>query len=349
MSPFCAPSDKSGKKDTQLSFCKTSATTRLVPLREMRHEGLDQGCNGGFDGFYGGLAAEVAKCLAGDGANGGQSDAARESGACGLKKGDKVARGRGAGEGNGIWIALRRTEEPSQCRNGVRGNPVAISVGYCDRSSSSGKRFGEDITSLGGTDKQNAIAGSFGSERVGEGIGNISWGNEIHLQADSLHCLCRGRADHGDLWQWRFGGRPRPRIRTRGTRFLWLSEILMPLMKDVDGIGAGEDEPVIILKFDESRIERGVAPWGNDLDGGNEDRYGAQPFETSREIRRLMAGSGDENTFPVEGSHVDDCSLQQAGLRRDADPYSFPSILTEPIPVSCNLLPIQAPFTLVVR
>ncbi len=63
-------------------------------------------------------------------------------------------------------------------------------------------------------------------------------------------------------------------------------------MEGFDGVGAGEDEPVVGADSGEGGVEgvEGVG-WG-DFDGGDEDGRGAEGFERRRRVRRPGFGCG---------------------------------------------------------
>ena len=64
-----------------------------------------------------------------------------------------------------------------------------------------------------------------------------------------------------------------------------------------DGVGAGEDEPVVGAETGEGGVEWGVGFGRGDLDSGDEDGGRAEGFELSGEVGGLVAGSRDEDAF----------------------------------------------------
>ena len=77
-------------------------------------------------------------------------------------------------------------------------------------------------------------------------------------------------------------------------------------VKGVDGVGAGEEEPVVVFaswgaEAGEGGIECGEGGGRDDLDGGDEDGGCAEGFELGGEVRGLVAGSGDEDALWVSG------------------------------------------------
>ena len=76
------------------------------------------------------------------------------------------------------------------------------------------------------------------------------------------------------------------------------------LMEDFDGIGAGEEKPVVTFELGEGHVVGGVGFGWDDLDGGDEDRRCAESFELGREVGGLVAGAGYEDAFVVEGHLV---------------------------------------------
>ena len=67
-------------------------------------------------------------------------------------------------------------------------------------------------------------------------------------------------------------------------------EKLRSPVEDFNGVGAGEDEPVVGSKTGQGDIESGKRRRGGDFDGGNEDGDGASGFELRGEVGRLMGG-----------------------------------------------------------
>ena len=76
------------------------------------------------------------------------------------------------------------------------------------------------------------------------------------------------------------------------------------LVEDFDGVGAGEEEPVVGIELGEGSIEGGVGFGREDFDGGDEDGGRAKGFELGGEVGGLVAGSGYEDAFVVEGHLV---------------------------------------------
>ena len=76
------------------------------------------------------------------------------------------------------------------------------------------------------------------------------------------------------------------------------------LVEDFDGVGTGEEEPVVVFELGECGIEEGVGVWRDDFDGGDEDGGRAEGFELSGEVGGLVAGSGYEDAFVFEGHLV---------------------------------------------
>ncbi len=74
-------------------------------------------------------------------------------------------------------------------------------------------------------------------------------------------------------------------------------------MEDFDGVGAGEEEPVVTFEFAQGCVEGGVGFGGDDLDGGDEDGCGSEGFELGGEVRGLVAGSSDQDAFVGQGWH----------------------------------------------
>ena len=75
-------------------------------------------------------------------------------------------------------------------------------------------------------------------------------------------------------------------------------------MEGFDGVGAGEEEPVVGAEVGEGGVEGGEGVGWDDLDGGDEDGGRAEGFELGGEVGGLVAGSGDEDAFVFEGHLV---------------------------------------------
>ena len=69
----------------------------------------------------------------------------------------------------------------------------------------------------------------------------------------------------------------------------------------VDGVGAGEDEPVVGVEVAEGGIERIVAGWRLDFEDGDFDGFGSGGAKTFAEFAGLVSGAGDEDAFVGEG------------------------------------------------
>jgi hypothetical protein len=73
------------------------------------------------------------------------------------------------------------------------------------------------------------------------------------------------------------------------------------LVEDLDGVDAGEEEPVEGVELGKCGVEGGVGFGRDDLDGGDEDGDGFEGFELGGEFGCLMQGAGDEDAFLSEG------------------------------------------------
>jgi hypothetical protein len=249
---------------------------------EVGEEGLDEGGDGGFVGFGGGGVAEVAEGLAGDGADGGEGDAGGEGQVGGFEEVEEVAGGGGGGEGDDVGVGFGRGEEGLEGEDGAGGDSVAVGFDEGEVGSGGGEGFGEGIARFGGSEEEHVgglvVRGAgVGDEGFGERFGDVLRGDEVDGEADSLHGLCGGGADDGDS------------LGDEGS--------IAALVKDFDGVGAGEEEPVEGFELGESGVERGVGCGGDDLDGGDEEGCGSEGFELGGEAGGLVAGSGDEDAF----------------------------------------------------
>jgi hypothetical protein len=75
------------------------------------------------------------------------------------------------------------------------------------------------------------------------------------------------------------------------------------LVEDLDGVDAGEEEPVECVELGEGGVERGVGFGRDDFDGGDEDGDGSEGFELEGEFGGLMSGAGYEDALLGEGRH----------------------------------------------
>jgi hypothetical protein len=60
--------------------------------------------------------------------------------------------------------------------------------------------------------------------------------------------------------------------------------VLGAAMEGVDGVGGGEDEPVVCREAGEGGVEGAVGGGRGDLDGGDEDGSCAEGFELSGQL-----------------------------------------------------------------
>src|SRR6185437_5833772 len=133
-------------------------------------------------------------------------------------------------------------------------------------------------------------------ECFGEGFGDVLRGNEVDLQADSLHCSGGGRAYDSDS--------------------LWGEHSVATLMEDFDGVGAGEEEPVEIFEPCQCRVEGRICFGRDDFDGGDEDGDRAESFELNGKVGSLTAGSGNQDAFVIEDWHLSAIVVWPIGSRR---------------------------------
>ncbi len=115
-------------------------------------------------------------------------------------------------------------------------------------------------------------------EGFGQGLGYVVRGDEVDGEADGFDGSGGGGTDDCDL----FGD---------GGEVVELGSAV----EGFDGVGAGEDEPVVGADGGEGGVEgvEGVG-WG-DLDGRDEDGRGAEGFELGGEFGGLGSGAGDED------------------------------------------------------
>jgi len=92
------------------------------------------------------------------------------------------------------------------------------------------------------------------------------------------------------------------------------------MVKDFDGVGAGEDEPAVVVEAGEGVVEERVGFGRGDLDRGYEDGVRAKGFELGGEVRGLVACARDEDAFVFELEHLttivvrgDDYDVERCG------------------------------------
>jgi hypothetical protein len=173
-----------------------------------------------------------------------------------------------------------------QGRDGFGGDLVAVGFGDGDGGSGGGEGLGEVVAGFGGADEEEGFAWGFGKEGFDEGFGDVARGDQVDGEADGVGGAEGGRADGGDV----FGE-------------LGEVEELGAAMEGFDGVGAGEEEPVVGAEAGEGGVEGGKGCGGDDFDGGDEDGGRAECFELGGEVGGLVAGAGDEDAFVGEGQH----------------------------------------------
>jgi hypothetical protein len=291
---------------------------RLLQVKVSFHSS-DKIGNGGGGGFDGGFEAEVAEGLAGNGADRGQDNARGKGEVGGFEEGEEIAGCRGAGEGDGVRVGRGVGEEALEDGDGFGGDLVAVGFGDGDGGSGGAEGFGEVVAGFGGSDEEEGFAAGVGSKFFGEGFGEVAGRNEVDGEADGLDSFGSGWADDGDAGRWTLwlGEEPWPRARKCRSRSCGGLQAA-PAVEGFDGVGTGEEEPVVALaaggvELSEGGVEGGVGCGRDDLDGGDEDGGRAESFELGGEIGGLVAGSGDEDAFASEGQHRDDCMAESKG------------------------------------
>ena len=174
---------------------------------------------------------------------------------CGFEQSAEVAGGGGAGEGDGVGVVIGYGKESLQGGDGVGRKLVAVGFGDGDGGTCGGEGFGDVVAGLCGADEEKGSAGSLWEKSLGEGFADVARGDEVDGEADGIGCGESGGADDGDVF-WELGE----------------VEELGSAMKGFDGVGAGEEEPVVGAEAGESCVERGERDWGDDFDGWDEDR-----------------------------------------------------------------------------
>src|SRR6202042_303049 len=121
---------------------------------------------------------------------------------------------------------------------------------------------GEGVASFGSANEEKGLAGSFRDEGFCERFGYVLSGEEIDCQTDFVSGAEGGGTDGGDV-----------------PGELGEVEKLGATVKGFDGVGAGEDQPVVGAEAGEGGVEGGEGGRGGDLDGGDENGGGTEGFE----------------------------------------------------------------------
>jgi len=94
------------------------------------------------------------------------------------------------------------------------------------------------------------------------------------------------------------------------------------MVEDFDGVGAGEEEPAVVVELGEGAVEKRVGFGRDDLDRWYEDGARAKGFELGGEVGGLVAGACDEDAFVFELEHLttivvrcDDFDVERCGDR----------------------------------
>src|SRR6185312_5150288 len=156
-------------------------------------DGFDQRGQSRLCCLGGRLKPQVAQRLRCNRSNRDQGNGSREGHLGSFEQRSEVARGGGAGEGDGIRQGVRLDEELLKVSDGSRRNLGAVGVRDGDMRASGGESFGQNVTGLGGADEQEALACGFGGEGFGERFGDVARGDEIDREANSLHRASGGR------------------------------------------------------------------------------------------------------------------------------------------------------------
>ncbi len=112
--------------------------------------------------------------------------------------------------------------------DGFGGELVAIGFGDGDGGSGGGEGLREMVAGFGGSDEEKGFAGGFGEQGFGEGFGYVLRGDDVDGEADVVGRAEGGGADGGDVF-WELGE----------------MEELGAAVEGFDGVGAGEEEPVV--------------------------------------------------------------------------------------------------------
>ena len=157
---------------------------------------------------------------------------------------------------------------------------VLVGVDNVDGRTGFAQCIGDDVASDGGARQQNALSLNAGGQRGDKALGNVAFGCEGDVESSVAGCFGGGRSDGGDV---------RRRIVKRKL------EACGSLSNCANGVGTGEDEPVVSVEVPERHIERIVAGGRTDFEDGDFDGIGACSAKAFAEFAGLVRGAGYED------------------------------------------------------
>ena len=237
-----------------------------------------------------GWNAELAEGFGGDGADRDAESLGWEMQAAGLEEGREVARGRRAGEGDGVEGGGVVRERSLQQVDGSGGQNGAVGGGDGERHASGEKSLGEKISRLFSTNEKDlgcSLLKQCGAEvrqkGVGEGLGPCG-GRDQDRTVQGMDVLVGegcggGGSDDGNL--------PRSGDDAEGAR---------SLREDRNRIGASEDEPGEARQSCEGGVEILKGGGRQEIEGGDEQGDRAVALQLGGQGGRLRSGARDEDT-----------------------------------------------------
>src|SRR6185437_1477797 len=201
--------------------------------------------------FGSGFPAEFAERAGGDRTDGNgfySGKRKRDSGSSGNL--GKMAGAGGAAEGGGMNAG---SESRAQLLRRRGGDCVAIGIDDVDVGSGIAEGVGNNVAGDGGTGQQYALALDPAAESGDHAFGHVALGRELDVKAGLVGGFGGGLPDGGDM-------RAKPAegdLEDGGA-----------LDNDADGVGAGENHPVVAEEITQSVIERIVAWRRMDLEHG---------------------------------------------------------------------------------
>ena len=227
----------------------------------------------------------------------------------------EVLRGAGAGERDGIgW---RCGEELPKCRGCAGGDDVAVGFGDSDLSARRCKGFGQQVAGFGGAHEQHGRPGGMGCESGRERLGDSVRGDEVGglRNAGFGEGACGGGPDSGDT------ARMGRQVESAGAR-----------RKGADGVGRGEEQPVVGAERDQRGIERAEARRRREGDGGDFDGDSSVQAQQCGQRAGLAFGPGDEDAALLEGGGhcATTCAVWASASPWATEVNSLPVVMRSP-------------------
>src|SRR5579875_2587595 len=123
------------------------------------------------------------------------------------------------------------------------------------------------------------------AERLRERLCNIFLWNKGHRKAQAAQCLSRC---------WSYGSAPYV-----CKLFGRLLNGCHPFAEHSDSIGAGDNQPIILLHMTQSSIERRIRFWRNNFNGRDFDDVRTQDLQLPAQPARLLPGPREDRKSVV--------------------------------------------------